>query len=94
MIIGYEEANRRGFHIVDADIQFTKDNIPVIFHGKELDTIINGNGILSSKTLYELQKLDFGNEQFKGQKILTFENLLKFCKKNKLIIDLIKLINI
>ena len=87
----FKEAIRRGYHMVDADIQFTKDKVPVIMHESDLEKVSNGNGRLSSKTLKELQKLDFGskfNKKYKGEKILTFENLLKLCKENEVIIDL------
>ena len=86
--LAYKEAIRRGFKIVDADIQFTKDKIPVICHGKILEEISNGKGLLTSKSLKELRKLDFGNKEFKNVKIMTFEDLLKLCKENNIIIDL------
>ena len=87
----FEEGIRRGYHIVDADLLFTKDKIPVICHGKNLKEVSNGIGEIPSKTLEELEKLDFGsifNKKYKGEKILTFEKLLKLCKENNVIIDL------
>ena len=72
-------------------ILFTKDKIPVICHGSNLGGISNGEGDLTEKTLKELENLDFGikfNEKYKGEKILKFEDLLKLCKKNDIIIDL------
>ena len=90
-LIAYEEAIRRGYHIVDANILFSKDKIPVICQEKNLEKISDGKGEISTKTLVELQKLDFGSkfdEKYKGEKILTFENLLELCKDNEVIIDL------
>ena len=90
-LIAFKEAIRRGFHIVDADIIFTKDKIPVICHGQSLEKVSNGKGKISEKTLEELEELDFGSkfdEKYKGEKILTFENLLKLCKENNVIVDL------
>ena len=90
-LIAFEEAIRRGYHIVDADLIFTGDNIPVICHGNNLKGVSNGNGEISSKSLEELLKLDFGsifNPKYKGEKILTFEKLLKLCKAHEIIIDL------
>ena len=87
-LIEYEDAIKRGFHIVDADIQFTKDKIPIICHGNNLRKISNGKGKLTSKTLKELKKLVFFNDQYKNQKILTFADLLALCKKKNIIIDL------
>lgn len=90
-LIAFEEAIRRGFHIVDGDLIFSKDKIPVICHGKNLAPVSDGVGDIPSKTLEELEKLDFGskfNEKYRGEKILTFENLLKLCKENNVILDL------
>jgi len=81
----YKEVIRRGFHIVEADIQFTKDKIPVICHEKDLGKVSDGNGNIESKTLTELQKLNFG---YTKEKILTFDSLLKLCRENNVIIDL------
>jgi len=90
-LVAFKEAIRRGFHMVDADIQFTKDKIPVIFHGNDLGVVSDGIGTIDSKTLEELEKLDFGSKfdkKYKGEKILTFECLLDLCKNNSVIIDL------
>ena len=87
----YKEAIRRGFHIVTAQIQFTKDQIPVICHETNLETISDGEGKLESKTFEELVKLDFGSKidkKYAGEKILTFKYLLDLCKEYNLIIDL------
>ena len=87
----YKEAIRRGYKMVDADILFTKDKIPVVSHGGDLSTISNGTGKLFEKTYDELEKLDFGskiNKLYSGETILKFEDLLKLCKENNIIIDL------
>jgi glycerophosphoryl diester phosphodiesterase len=90
-LVTFEEAIRRGYHIVDADLFFTKDKIPVINHGDDIDQYSNGKGKISTKKLEELEELDFGekfNKKYKGEKILTFEKLLELCKENNEIIDL------
>ena len=87
----FEEAIRRGYHIVDGDIQFTKDKIPVINHESNIEKISDGTGTIDSQTLKELEKYDFGikfDKKYKGEKILTLESLLDLCKKNNVIIDL------
>ena len=81
----FKESIKRGFHILKADILFSKDKIPVICHEQDLSLVSNEKGKISSKTLKQLEKIEFGN---KGEKILTFENLLKLCKENNVIIDL------
>ena len=90
-LVAFKEAIRRGYKIVDADLVFSKDKIPVICHGTKLNEVSNGQGDLSEKTLEELEKLDFGSnfsEIYKGEKILKFEDLLKLCSDNDIILDL------
>ena len=90
-LTAYKEVIKRGFHIVEADIQFTKDKIPVICHEKDLEKISDGNGDIQSKSLDELQKIDFGSKydkKFEGEKILTFNSLLELCRENDVIVDL------
>ena len=90
-LIAFKEAIRRGFHMVDADLQFTKDKIPVIMHAVDLEKVSDGEGKIYEKTLEELEQLDFGkkfDEKYTGEKILTFEGLLQLCKENEVIIDL------
>ena len=81
----YKEVIKRGFHIVEADIQFTKDKFPIICHEVDLGKVSDGNGNIESKTLIELEKLSFG---IKKERILTFDSLLKLCRENNVIIDL------
>ena len=90
-LIAFKEAIRRGYKIVDAELVFTKDKIPVICHGVQLNLVSNGEGDLTEKTFDELEKLDFGSIfdlKYKGEKILKFEELLKLCKENDIILDL------
>ena len=90
-LAAYKEAIRRGYKMVDADLIFTKDKIPVICHGVKLNLVSNGEGDLTQKTLEELEQLDFGSifdPKYKGEKILKFEDLLKLCKENDIILDL------
>ena len=91
-MIAYKEAVKKGYHIVNAYIQFSKDNIPVICHEKNLGNIINGEkGEISSKELNELKQMDFGSkfgEKYNDEKIAIFEELLELCRENNVIIDL------
>ena len=90
-LIAFKEAIRRGFHIVDADLQFTKDKVPVISHENDIEKISTGKGSIDSLTLKQLKKFDFGikfDKKYKGEEILTFEDLLQLCKENEVIIDL------
>ena len=87
----FKEAIRRGFKIVNADLQFTKDKVPVIMHTTELGKVSDGEGKISEIDFEDLKKLDFGKKfdvKFTGEKILTFGELLKLCKENDVILEL------
>ena len=91
ILISYKEAIRRGYKIVDAGLVFTKDKIPIVAQGTNLEKMSNGTGDFTEKTLEELEQLDsvnVNNEKYKREKILKFEDLLKLCKENGIIIDL------
>ena len=87
----YKEAIRRGYKMVDADLLFTRDKIPVIAHDIELNKVSNGKGSLINKTIHELEKLDFGikfDKRYAKEKILKLDDLLTLCKENDIILDL------
>ena len=65
---------------VDLDGQLTKDGELVIFHDLRVDRLTNGAGYVRDKTLEELKELDLGiklDESFIGEKISTFEEIVK-----------------
>ena len=88
---GYKEIVKKGYHMVDAILRFSKDYVPVISNEEDLEKISNGTGQISLTTIKKLWKLDFGSkfsEKYAGEKILTFEILLQLCKDYNIIIDL------
>ena len=88
---GFSEAIKRGYHIINADLRFTSDNMPVICDDDMLEKISNGKGAVSSRTFEQLEKLNFGSKfdkNFQDEKVMTFAELLVLCKKNDVIIDL------
>ena len=88
---GFTEAIKKGYHILNADLRFTSDKMPVICDDDSLERISNGKGIVSSSTFEYLEKLNFGSKfdkNFADEKIMTFAELLALCKKNEAIINL------
>ncbi len=82
----FEWALENGYRLFEADVKVTSDMIPVILHDDTLERTSNGEGEVSEKTYEELLELDFGewfSEDFKGEKILSLEEFLKFCKENR-----------
>ena len=65
---------------IEFDLWPTADGEIVSCHDRTLDRVSDGVGLLTDKTLEELQKLDFGvnfGERFKGLRIVKFEDILE-----------------
>lgn len=74
-----------GLKQVEFDVCLTKDGVPVVFHDELINRCSNGRGKLSNLTLKELESYDFGSwfhADFKGESILTLEELLKLLSDN------------
>ena len=88
---GFTEAIKKGYVILNADLRFTSDKMPVICDDDKLEIISNGKGLVSASTFADLEKLDFGSKfdkKFADEKIMTFTELLALCKKNEVVINL------
>ena len=83
------EENADGF---ETDVHLTRDLVPVICHNYTIDATSDGGGEISSYTLEELKKFDFGSyfsEDFKGVTLPTLEEFLtEAAKSNGEIINL------
>jgi glycerophosphoryl diester phosphodiesterase len=64
---------------LEADIRFTKDDLPVLLHDPDIDRTLNGSGPVSSYTLAELHRFRTAD----GQAIATFAQFTSFLKKTK-----------
>lgn len=95
-IVGFKQAYKLGFRAMLCDLRWTSDNVPVLEHDEILNgyyhDVYTENGELVStdppiyiaQTTYnDLLAYDFGyykGAQFKGTKIMTFEQMLNLCK--------------
>lgn len=94
----YKLSRQLGFKHIEGDIQFTSDGIPIMIHDETINrTAVNADGTkltsdvkVVEKTLEQLNAYDFGtvngkyNEKFKGTKLLTLEELIKFAKRSNM----------
>ncbi|KAG8227487.1 hypothetical protein J437_LFUL002376 [Ladona fulva] len=55
---GKGRCKERGCTAVEFDVALTADGVPVIFHDAFVDRVTDSSGLLSSKTLEEVKKLD------------------------------------
>lgn len=85
-------AKQNGYNIVETDIKYTKDGVPVMLHDFTINRVArNADGSeiiepidISTITYEEALKYDFGiykSEEFKGTKLLTLVDFLKLCNE-------------
>ena len=72
---------------VEFDVQLSKDMIPMVFHDRELDRLVNIKANIDDLTLTELQALSQSSDRYKNQRyaISTLEEVLHAMPPNKLI---------
>lgn len=88
----YALSVRKGYEYVETDVQFTKDNVPVLIHDTTIDRTSNGTGKVANLTYKQLQNYDFSYKSnsterwagYEGTKIATFEEFIAFCSRNHL----------
>lgn len=79
----YRESAKNGFSMVECDVHFTKDDVPVLIHDKDIDRTSNGTGEVSELLWSEISTYDFGSwksPKYKGEKIPKFEEFIGLCK--------------
>jgi glycerophosphoryl diester phosphodiesterase len=78
-IPAFREAVKAGAHMVEFDVQLTKDNRLVVMHDGTVDRTTNGTGKVSELTFAEIRKLDAGSwksPEFEGTQVPTFQEVL------------------
>lgn len=81
----FAEAIRLGAHMIEFDVQLTKDGKMVLMHDESVDRTTNGKGTVSELTFEEIRKLDAGGKksaQFSGTLVPTFEETLAMMPAN------------
>lgn len=60
-ILALEAAVKIGVDVLESDIRFTKDDIPILFHDDDLERTTGVSGSVRKKTLDELLQIDLGH---------------------------------
>ncbi len=84
-IAAFREAVRLGAHMIEFDVQMSRDSVLVIMHDKTVDRTTNGHGETSELTLIELKYLDAGswkNNIYKDERIPTLQETLEMMPTN------------
>lgn len=81
----FKEAIRLGAHMIEFDIQFTKDSVPILMHDATVDRTTNGTGNVSELTFAKIRRLDAGIKkapEFEYTAVPTFEEILNMMPRN------------
>ena len=80
-------SKEKGFKIIETDLQYSKDGVPVLIHDTTVDRTSNASGDVNKLTYEQLRTLDFGfwkSEIYAGTTIPSLEEFLSFCKENEM----------
>jgi len=80
-----DDAARLGAHMIEFDIQLTKDSVMVLMHDDEVDRTTSGTGKVSDLMFSYIRSLDAGSkfsEKFSGTAVPTFEEVLDIMPEN------------
>ena len=70
-----------GVKIIETDVRWTVDNVPVIMHDDDLARTTTGTGLVSTSTIDYIKSIELKNG---AGKIPLFEEVLKWTKDNNL----------
>lgn len=91
-LAAFREAIRQKADAIELDVQMTKDKKLVIMHDLTLNRTTNGKGLVASKSLREIKKLDAGakfDPRFRGERIPTLDEVFAtFGKKINYVVEL------
>ena len=78
--IAFDKAIEAGVDMIEMDCQLSKDGHVVVIHDEHLQRTAGVQGLVKGKSLKQLKKLDVGawfKKSFKGEKILTLEEVME-----------------
>lgn len=86
--IAFEQAYKNGADAIEFDLEFSRDDIAVIFHDDLLDRTTNGTGPIRSKYWNDLKDLDASYNEFRqkytGLRIPLLTEMVDLCLNLKL----------
>ena len=82
----FKRGQELGADLLECDVHLSKDQKCIVMHDEGVERTTNGHGLIQELTSSMLKKLDAGSwfsKQFKGEKILTLDELLKWIVPQK-----------
>jgi len=93
-LIAIETAAKNGATAVEIDLEFSKDDVPILFHDENVDRMTNGTGPVRSLTYEELSRLNMAakhnviKERGKEDRVIQFAGIPKFTEAFELCMKL------
>jgi glycerophosphoryl diester phosphodiesterase len=84
-LAAFQEAVRLGAHMIEFDINLTKDERIVLMHDPTVDRTTDGSGRVTDLTFEEIRRLDAGawkGTRFSGERVPTLEETLSMMPVN------------
>lgn len=78
-LAAFRRAEALGAHMIELDVQLTRDDEVIVLHDDTLDRTSDGRGPVAARTLAELRRLDAGSwfgAAFRGEPIPTLAEVL------------------
>ncbi len=85
-LASFDLGRRMGADFLECDVHLSKDKKLVVLHDETLDRTTSGTGLVGKLPWSKLKKLDAGawfHRKFRGQKILTLDDLLAWIKPKR-----------
>jgi glycerophosphoryl diester phosphodiesterase len=76
-----------GFHAVEFDVMLSRDGVPVVMHDPQFGRTVQGGGSVCETSARDLAAMDAGawfGPQFAGEPVPTFEQVVDYCRKNRI----------
>jgi len=83
--LAFEKAKESGVKWIETDLNMLADGVFIIFHDDQLGRTTTGSDLISNLVFDEVRGLDVGawkGDEFKGEKIPTFTEILNWQEKN------------
>ena len=95
-LVGFDAAIRAGARFIETDIQLSSDQVPVLFHDRDLKRLCDVTGAVHDYTYAELQKFRASeptrfSDRFQDTPIATLAELSQLLKKNSNVTAFIEL---
>ncbi|GAB6025785.1 Glycerophosphocholine phosphodiesterase [Chamberlinius hualienensis] len=87
---GIRKAKQTGFNVVEFDVRFSQEGVPILFHDEFIDRVTNESGKVDQLPLAHLKSLDISerhllHKNFENEKIPTLKEAIEECLSLNLI---------